>query len=498
MVERNNKSPTEMHTFLPHDEALASKYKVHVVSKDADGALPLSDGRKFDPFTERKIDNPTTDCDTLTHLLKAALGTGILSMPYAFKSSGLVGGIFGTILASLICTHCSYILVKCAHVLYHKTHKTKMGFADVAETAFANGPKWGRPFAKFSRYFVQICLFSTYFGACTAYNLIIATNFGQVINYYMYYNETAVIASNLTSANVTDVVNATSSAVHVVPLDTSFVRVIIACLFVPLILLVYVPDLKYLAPVSMVANIFMACSLGITFYYLVQDTPPVSDLPLFQSFMQFPQFFSVTVFAIEAIGVIMPLENNMKTPQNFVGICGVLNRGMSSVTLVYILLGFLGYLKYGNTADAVITSNLPITEIPAQIVKVLIGLAVFFTFGLQFYVCIDIAWTGLKDYFPNRPRLAQYVVRTVMVIACVCLAIAIPNIGPLVELVGAFCFSLLGLLAPVVIEVITYWDVGFGRFNWMIIKNIIVTFIGVLALVFGTNSAIQGIIKAML
>lgn len=27
-----------------------------------------------------------------------------------------------------------------------------MGFADVAETAFANGPKWGRPFAKFSRY----------------------------------------------------------------------------------------------------------------------------------------------------------------------------------------------------------------------------------------------------------------------------------------------------------------------------------------------------------
>lgn len=36
------------------------RYKVHVVSKDTEGGLPLSDDRKFNPFTERKIENPTT------------------------------------------------------------------------------------------------------------------------------------------------------------------------------------------------------------------------------------------------------------------------------------------------------------------------------------------------------------------------------------------------------------------------------------------------------
>jgi hypothetical protein len=51
------------------------------------------------------------NCDTLTHLLKASLGTGILSMPAAFKASGLVLGIFATIVVSIICTHCAYILV---------------------------------------------------------------------------------------------------------------------------------------------------------------------------------------------------------------------------------------------------------------------------------------------------------------------------------------------------------------------------------------------------
>ena len=62
------------------------------------------------------------------------------------------------------------------------------------------------------------------------------------------------------------------------------------------------------------------------------------------------------------VGVVMPLENSMKTPQHFVGICGVLNKGMSGVTLIYILLGFLGYVRYGDSTLGSITLNLPIEE----------------------------------------------------------------------------------------------------------------------------------------
>lgn len=58
----------------------------------------------------------------------------------------------------------------------------------------------------------------------------------------------------------------------------------------------------------------------------------------------------------------MPLENNMETPQSFLGICGVLNQGMSGVTLLYIFLGFLGYLKYGEETLGAITLNLEKSE----------------------------------------------------------------------------------------------------------------------------------------
>lgn len=127
--------------------------------------------------------------------------------------------------------------------------------------------------------------------------------------------------------------------------------------------------------------------------------------------------------------------------------------------------------------------------------KVLISLAVFCTFGLQFYVCLDIAWNGIKDKFTKRPLLANYVLRTVLVTIAVLIAVAVPTIIPFVSLIGAFCFSILGLMCPVFIEVVTFWDKGFGRFNWKIGKDVIIVLVGILALIFGSKSAIEDIIR---
>ncbi|XP_015122379.1 proton-coupled amino acid transporter-like protein pathetic isoform X2 [Diachasma alloeum] len=411
-------------------------------------------------------------------------------MPCAFRSAGLLVGVLATLFVAWVCTHCAYILVKCAHVLYHKTRKTEMSFADIAEASLTHGPSCLRGFSKPARYIIQISLFSTYFGTCSVYAVIVAANFREIINHYMY---PAIVAGNATvvqAANSTISTMATGSSIN--KIDE---RLTIACLLLPLILLSWIPDLKYMAPVSMIANIFMATGLGITFYYLVIDLPPVSSLPLTRPIMEFPKFFSLTVFAMEAIGVVMPLENQMKTPQNFVGVCGVLSKGMSGVTLIYILLGFLGYLKFPNSTNGIITQDLDVTKIPAQIVKIAVALAVFCTFALQFYVCLDIAWSGLKDRFTKKPLLANYILRTGLVTGCVLLAVAVPTIAPLISLIGAFCFSILGILIPVAIEIITYWDIGFGKYNWMIMKNVVIVFIGVMALIFGSKDAMEGIIE---
>ncbi|XP_034839738.1 proton-coupled amino acid transporter-like protein pathetic [Maniola hyperantus] len=463
--------PQELETFLPHDEKkekiVSKTYNLTKEAKDAEAG-------EFDPFVERKLDNPTSNMDTLTHLLKASLGTGILAMPKAFASAGIISGIFFTILVAVVCTHCSYILINCAHVLYKKTRKTAMSFPEVGEAALDNGPEPVRKWANTFRVFIVVSLFITYFGTCSVYTVIIAKNIMQVVHFY--------------KTDLKEVLG---------------IRLFILFLLIPLIFMVWIRNLKYLAPVSMIANFFMALGLGITFYFLVGTTKLSFDkVSMIKPVKEWPEFFSLTIFAIEAIGVVMPLENSMKTPRSMLGICGVLNKGMSGVTLVYILLGFLGYLRYGEDVQDSITLNLvphpddpKIYEVLAQIVKIAIAIAVYCTFGLQFFVCVEIMWNCIKDKFTARPDLADYTMRTLMVTACVLLAVAVPSIGPLMGVIGAFCFSILGLIAPAFIEVITYWDIGFGPMKLLIWKNLLVLVFGLFALIFGTKDAVISIIK---
>ena len=49
----------------------------------------------------------------------------------------------------------------------------------------------------------------------------------------------------------------------------------------------------------------------------------------------------------------------MKTPQDFPGLTGVLNTGMSIVVILYTAVGFYGYLKFGDVVAGSITLNLP-------------------------------------------------------------------------------------------------------------------------------------------
>lgn len=225
--------------------------------------------------------------------------------------------------------------VKSAHILYKRTRKTAMTFAEVAEAAFATGPISCRCLSKAARYFVTISLFLTYFGACAVYSVIIGDNTKQM---YEFYTGTKID-----------------------------IRLCILVFLLPLICLSAIRNLKYLVPVSMLANVFMAISLSITIYYVVRDLPDIAERPLVRDFSAMPSSIAITIFAIEAIGVVMSLENQMKTPQNFVGAFGVLSQGMTLVTIAYVLLGFLAFWKYGDFTEENITQNLPVKELSVDI-----------------------------------------------------------------------------------------------------------------------------------
>lgn len=193
----------------------------------------------------------------------------------------------------------------------------------------------------------------------------------------------------------------------------------------------------------------------------------------------------------------MPLENNMKTPTHFIGCPGVLNTGMFCVVLLYSTVGFFGYWRYGEFTKASITLNPTQSDILAQSAKVMIAIAIFLTYGLQFYVPMEIIWKNLKQYFGSRKRCAEYMIRIVMVIFTVGVAIAIPNLGPFISLVGAVCLSTLGLMFPSIIELVTVWEQenGLGTYYWRLWKNLAIVAFGVLGFLTGSYVSIQEILE---
>ena len=76
-------------------------------------------------------------------------------------------------------------------------------------------------------------------------------------------------------------------------------RVYMAFTLVPIGLLVSIRNLKYLSPVSMMANILQFTGLSITFYYLFQDMPDFSESKYVATWAQLPLYFGTAIYAFE-------------------------------------------------------------------------------------------------------------------------------------------------------------------------------------------------------
>ncbi|XP_054269461.1 proton-coupled amino acid transporter-like protein pathetic [Macrosteles quadrilineatus] len=420
----------------------------------------------YDPFSNRDMTHATPDTGALLHLLKSSLGSGILAMPNAFKNGGLGFGVIGTIIVGIICTHCVQMLVWCSQVLSVRVKRPSLGFAETAEVAFQTGPPRFKTWATFAREFVNTSLFCTYYFGNTVYVVFVASSFKQVIDM---------------NANI----------------DLN-IRLYILLLAIPLVPLGIIRTLKYLVPFSALATAFIMFGLAITLWYTLTDLPPLETRHQFSSIAQLPLFFSTVLFAMEGIGTVLPIENSMKNPEHFLGCPGVLNIAMTVVVCLYAFVGFCGYLKYGEETRGSVTLNLPY-DLLGESVKILVALSILFTYGLQFTVPSEIVWKKISHKIKEENHnKCYYIMRACMILGTVVIAIALPDLEPFISLVGAICFSILGLLCPAVIEIATFWEEPeyWGFLRWRLLKNYLLCLLSVFALVSGTYASVRQIIDS--
>ncbi|XP_033214263.1 proton-coupled amino acid transporter-like protein CG1139 isoform X2 [Belonocnema kinseyi] len=420
----------------------------------------------YDPYQNREVEHPTTFWETLFHLLKGSLGTGILAMPKAFAHAGFAIGVVGTAVIGFLCTYCIHLLIRSEYELCKRRKIPSLTYPTTAIEALRDGPRCLRPCAKISGTVINSFLLIYQLGTCCVYTVFIATNLKSAFDSFLK--------------------------------EDIDVRLYMLVLLLPLIFINWIRNLKSLAPLSTIANGITFASFGVILYFLFRNAPSIEGKSPVGKVADFPLYFGTVLFALEAIGVIMPLENEMNDPKSFAKPAGVLNIGMVSIIVLYIGMGFFGYLTYGDDVQGSITLSLG-NEPAAKVVQILLAIAIFFTHALQCYVAIDIFWNGYL-----LPKMAdsgkktiiwEYVVRTGLVLITFLLAVVIPELELFISLFGALCLSALGIAFPAIIHICAFWETSTPMERGILVaKNMSLVLFGLLGLVVGTYTSLEQII----
>ncbi|XP_072933874.1 proton-coupled amino acid transporter-like protein pathetic [Epargyreus clarus] len=424
-----------------------------------------TDKEPYDFVAARQVAKPTNVIESTGHLIKGCLGGGILGIHEAYMKGGLWTSLVFTVIFGFYITYCVHILVTSAQTLCMRLHLAEMSYPDVAEAALEVGPFPSvRKYSKWFRYAVDAIICIDLFGACCVYQIIIAKTIKEVIE----------------------------SADGVAPGDIDRLRLYVLALLVPILLLCMITTLKYLAPFSMLGDVFIVACVIATIYYSMQVAPCITTVPAWKDGTGFFEFCGIVIFAMEGIGVSLPIENSMKDPRKFPI---VLSAGMTVVVSFLIMVGFFGYWGFGENSISPVTLNFP-TETFPTVLKCLIGVMIFITFALNFWAPFNLVWYYVsKKHDQTKHWIWERVYRGSFIVVITAVAVAFPNIGNIMGLLGAFCLSNIGFIFPAFIELLVVWeDPGLGRYQWRLWKNVFVLFIGVLLFVAGTYSNAKGLI----
>uniref|UniRef100_A0A914ZA79 Amino acid transporter transmembrane domain-containing protein n=1 Tax=Panagrolaimus superbus TaxID=310955 RepID=A0A914ZA79_9BILA len=413
------------------------------------------------------------------------IGPGCLSLPVAFKQSGLWCGFSLVFIFGFLNNYCMLQLVHCSQYLSRKKGDAHLDYGNVAYEACENSFKWLRPYKYVVRIIVNTTIIALQIGICSVFYVFVGVHTRELVEYYTTFQA-----------------------------STTVYFMIVA---IPMILINFIRTLKGIGYCSAVGNVLMIISLGFIFQYLIRAEHVINELPWISDFNGILTACGSILYSFEGQAMVLPMENKLKNPKNMIGPLGVLSTGMSLVSVIYAACGFFGYITYGNSVEGSITLNLP-NSVQFNIVKIFLTLVVSFGFMIQQYVIVEMTWPSLRQNilnakFPKAPNVPfELLYRAMLVILAMAVAIAIPNLEQIIPLVGVSCGMMLAFVFPALIDTITFLPPLLRKYArsssqhektktkisiyYKIIQNSILVVIGCFGCIAGLQSTIRDLIQS--
>lgn len=289
-----------------------------------------------------------TDSKAYFLLLKAFVGTGVLFLPRAFSNGGLIFSIVVLIFFGILSYWCYLILI------YAKLAAKVSSFGELGLRLYGN-------------WLQRLIIFS-----------IITSQIGFVAAYVVFTSENLrAFVSNVTLYDISD-------------LNIVWFTLFQVIILLPLSLL---RDITKLSLLSVVANLFIFLGLVTILFYILQEWLYTNGgslgkgIEFYFNKSEFSLFIGVSIFAFEGIGLIIPIQESMIYPNHFPK---VLFQVIATISIIFVCMGTVGYLAFGQDVQTVIILNLPQDSPMIIMTQLLYSLAILLSTPLQLFPAIKL------------------------------------------------------------------------------------------------------------
>ncbi|XP_003380514.1 transmembrane amino acid transporter protein, partial [Trichinella spiralis] len=318
-----------------------------------------------------------SDDQALTNLIKSTVGTGVLAVPEAFSNAGLWFGLIFLIFTVIINLCCLRILVRTSQMMCLRSGRAAVDYGTLAELSVFHGPKPLRRFKRHAKFLVNISLAFSQLDCRSAEYIFLSHVYG------------------LSATAVFGIVLYSSSEIFSHTVDVG--KFGLLCGFCDHIS-IHFPRIAILETTAKHTKLRSIAS-GVR----------LVDVRLFC------RWNGITMQLCN----ILPIENKTKFPKSMNAWNGILNTSCALSTILYIAVGFYGYIRFGSDVAGSITLNLPKDEPLYKAVKLMVSFVVSISYPMQFYVPMDIVILKLQQII-DRPGLrlaAEYAIRYTLLLS---------------------------------------------------------------------------------
>ncbi|XP_050399017.2 sodium-coupled neutral amino acid transporter 7 [Patella vulgata] len=341
-------------------------------------------------------------------VVNAALGAGLLNFPAAYDQAG--GVVVAVSIQSIFLV---FIVAAIMILAYCSDLKQASTYQDVVLSVCGKKAQTG----------AAICLLLYCFGTCITFLIIIGDQ----------WEEFFLFVSKETYCHDTPVY-----------MDRSFIIAVTSLLFIlPLCFPKRIDFLKYASFVGVAGILYVMVMVAVK--YFIQDP---SDKPTYvktkpDSWMDIFLVVPDICFAYQCHVSIIPIYSCMEK-RNLKEFSKTVSLAMVLCVLCYTVTATLGYLQFGHgiASDILISFDPDVTVI---IAVVLIAVKTYTTYPILLFcgrAAFDSVWNSALKLTPEiieqRERKMRIVVTLIWFTITVALAIFIPNIGVVIQLLGAF------------------------------------------------------------